>query len=101
MAQIKLKKNDIPLFVQEGKHALLVEEDKADGEGGNVAKRENEGFEVGGAQVAAVADLIAIELAVEFPTGKDADEHSAKRQEHHARKVVEEREDVAAHELDA
>ena len=101
MQQIKLKKNDIPLFMQEGKQALLVEEDKADGKGGDVAETEDESLEVWRAQVAAIADFAPVELAIKFPTCKDADEHSAKGQKHHARKVIEEGKDVAAEELDA
>ena len=75
---------DCILSLQEIERALLVEEDKADGQGGNVTEGEDKGTEVGGAQVAAVADFVTVELAVEFPSGKDADKHSAKRQEHHA-----------------
>lgn len=60
----------------------MVEEDKSDGKGGNIAQGEDEGFEVGGAQVAAVADFVSVKLSVEFPASKDADKHATERQEH-------------------
>lgn len=79
----------------------MVEEDKSDGKGGNIAQGEDEGFEVGGAQVAAVADFVSVKLSVEFPASKDADKHATERQEHCARKVVEEGENIAMEELNA
>ena len=41
-----------------------------------------------------------IKLPVEHPSGKDADEHTTNRQEHHAREVIEKFEYIASEECD-
>lgn len=81
--------------LQIGEGTKLIKEHNSYGERGNVAKREDEKFEVGCTNLSAVGKFIAIELSVEHPACKDGNKHSAYREKHHAWEVVEHREDVA------
>ena len=87
-------------LLQEVEHSKLVEEDHANSHWSHITEGEGQQAVIAHTECAIVAQLIVVKLPVEHPSGKDADEHTTNRQEHHAREVVEEFEYIASEECD-